>query len=284
MINLPDLNSSNKIIIELINSGKSFAIGRLGIGEALLFYKLLNNIPIDSIEVQKFKNFGGVYGDCFNEFVQEYFTSMKNMDYHCFWKDITQDFNIKQSDIFEKIGKNEKVLPFEVIEPYYCDIYNNVEENWSKYLKGKKVLVINPFAKSIESQYKIKDKIWKNPDILPDFELIPYVAIQSTCNLNPHSSWLESLSVMKKDISEIDFDIALLGCGCYGLPLCNFIKTDLNKSAIYIGGAIQILFGIKGSRWDGMEKINKFYNENWIRPSLEETPVQFQTLEGGCYW
>ena len=41
MLNLPNLNESNKIVIELIKSNKSFAIGRLGIGEALLFYKLV---------------------------------------------------------------------------------------------------------------------------------------------------------------------------------------------------------------------------------------------------
>jgi hypothetical protein len=284
MLNLPNLNESNKIVIELIKSNKSFAIGRLGIGEALLFYKLVNSLQVDMLEVKKFKDFGGVYGDCFKEFIEEYFLSMNNMDYHCFWKDITPEFNRQQDDLYTKIGMKDSMLPFEVIEPYYCDVYDDVEEPWSKYLSGKKVLVINPFANSMSLQYKIKDKIWKNPHMLPDFEMIPYVSVQSTCDLNPHSSWVESLSHMKNEISEIDFDIALLGCGCYGLPLCNFIKTELNKSAIYIGGALQILFGIKGSRWDGMSKINQFYNENWIRPSDEERPNKFYTLEGGCYW
>ena len=27
----------------------------------------------------------------------------------------------------------------------------------------------------------------------------------------------------------LDFDIALLGCGGYGLPLCNYIKKSLKK-------------------------------------------------------
>ena len=47
----------------------------------------------------------------------------------------------------------------------------------------------------------------------------------------------------------MDFDIALLGCGCYGHPLCDFIRNELNKSAIYIGGGLQLLFGVMGGRW-----------------------------------
>ena len=53
---------------------------------------------------------------------------------------------------------------------------------------------------------------------------------------------------MCEDIKYINFDIALLGCGGYGLPLCHFIKTKLNKSAIYIGGGLQLLFGVFGGR------------------------------------
>ena len=89
---------------------------------------------------------------------------------------------------------------------------------------------------------------------------------------------------MCKDISNIDFDIALLGCGSYGLPLCDYIKIKLNKSAVYIGGGLQLYFGIKGKRWEGSEDITKFYNEYWTRPTTEETPTTSTMVEGGCYW
>lgn len=54
---------------------------------------------------------------------------------------------------------------------------------------------------------------------------------------------------MKKKISTIDFDIASIGCGAYGLPLAGFIMEELHKKAIYMGGGTQWLFGIKGRRW-----------------------------------
>ena len=117
-----------------------------------------------------------------------------------------------------------------------------------------------------------------------EFNLITYKSVQSIGDLNPHGSWVESLNVMKNDISNIDFDIALLGCSTYGLPLVDFIKRHLNKSAIYVGGAIQILFGIKGKRWETHDEISLFFNEHWVRPFDNERVRNYKILEGGCYW
>jgi hypothetical protein len=114
--------------------------------------------------------------------------------------------------------------------------------------------------------------------------LITYKNIQSIGDSGPHSSWLESLEFMKSEISDIDFDIALLGCGGYGMPLASFIKNELNKPSIYIGGGLQILFGIKGDRWDNHEDVGKFYNSYWSRPLQTERPDAANSVEGGCYW
>ena len=149
---------------------------------------------------------------------------------------------------------------------------------------GLKVLVINPFSESIEKQYKNREHIWKNDKVLPEFNLLTYKNIQSIGDNGPHSSWLESLEVMKKDIADIDFDIALLGCGGYGMPLASFIKNDLNKPSIYVGGGLQILFGIKGDRWDNHEDVSTFYNSYWVRPLQTEKPIAANSVEGGCYW
>ena len=88
---------------------------------------------------------------------------------------------------------------------------------------------------------------------------------------------------MEERISKIDFDVALLGCGAYGLPLAASIKR-MGKKAVHLGGATQILFGIKGKRWEEIPKIAKLFNENWVRPSEEERPDNFSEIEGGSYW
>ena len=88
---------------------------------------------------------------------------------------------------------------------------------------------------------------------------------------------------MKEEINSKDFDIALIAAGAYGLPLAAHVKS-IGKQAIHIGGSLQILFGIKGNRWDSMPGINKFYNEYWTRPSPDETPKEFSGVEGSTYW
>ena len=63
------------------------------------------------------------------------------------------------------------------LEPYYTDSFNKM--NWTYALKGKRVLVVHPFTETIKKQYAIKDKLFLNPDFLPEFELLTVKAIQS---------------------------------------------------------------------------------------------------------
>ena len=45
---------------------------------------------------------------------------------------------------------------------------------------------------------------------------------------------------MEDGIAEIDFEVALIGCGAYGLPLAAHVKR-LGKKAVHLGGATQNL-------------------------------------------
>ena len=82
----------------------------------------------------------------------------------------------------------------------------------------------------------------------------------------------------------MDFDVALLGCGAYNLPLCAFIKGTMKKPAVYLGGDCQIFFGISGRRWENNEYVNNHKNEYWIYPDASETPASAYDVENGCYW
>ena len=55
------------------------------------------------------------------------------------------------------------------------------------------------------------------------------------------------------------FDVAIIGCGAYGMPLGAMLK-DAGKTVIHLGGVTQILFGIKGKRWDE-NKTSELYNQ-----------------------
>lgn len=164
---------------------------------------------------------------------------------------------------------------------------------WTVALKGQKVLVIHPFESAIKSQYNKREFLFSNPDILPEFELYTIKAVQSLGGECQYSSWFEALDAMKFEIDKIDFDICILGCGAYGFPLAAYIKQK-GKKAIHMGGSLQLLFGIKGKRWENpmygakeLEIEGKYpalMNEFWIYPGEEGKPKNASIVEGACYW
>ena len=192
---------------------------------------------------------------------------------------------------FMPLAANCQLIHLETLYPFF------VKNPWTKALEGKKILVIHPFEETIRSQYKKRKKLFDNPNILPDFELITLKAIQSAAGISvPFKDWFEALNYMKNQIADIDFDICVLGCGAYGLPLAAFIKR-MGKKAIHLGGGTQLLFGIKGKRWDDpnygyqynkpeLMKISyaSLYNQNWTKPLEADTPKTAFKIENACYW
>lgn len=181
--------------------------------------------------------------------------------------------------IIKHYAPQAKVADLKAVEPWY------VEVPWSRVLKGKKVLVIHPFEISILSQYEKRDKIFEGTDILPEFELKTLKAVQTIAGeKDPRfADWFEALEYMYNEAMKIDFDIAIIGCGAYGFPLAAKLK-EAGKKAIHMGGCTQLLFGIKGKRWESNPAIIKFSNDSWIYPADQERPKNSEKVEGGCYW
>lgn len=185
-------------------------------------------------------------------------------------------------------------VELEMLYPFYVD------RPWTRILKGKRVLVIHPFDRTIRQQYARRACLFDNPDVLPDFELITLKAVQTVAgNKTEFGDWFEALRYMEDQIDAIDFDIALIGCGAYGLPLAAYIKRK-GKKAVHIGGGLQLLFGILGRRWVECYPVetplhyrpgiainidySPLFNSNWIYPLRIDTPANAQAVEGACYW
>lgn len=187
-------------------------------------------------------------------------------------------FRNMEDYILTYYAKEAKPVRLKYLEPYTS------ETPWSKGLAGKKVLVIHPFENTIRKQYEKKDLLFENPDVLPDFELLTLKAVQSIGNeSNGFVDWFEALDFMYDEALKRDFDVAILGCGAYGLPLAARLK-QAGKQVIHLGGSVQILFGIKGNRWDNDPSTNYLYNEHWCRPMKEDTPPKANLVENSCYW
>jgi hypothetical protein len=169
-------------------------------------------------------------------------------------------------------------VPLPDIEPFFSD------HPWTAALEGKRVLVIHPFEESIRRQYAQKELLFADPRILPDFELLTLRAVQSSAQTRTEfADWFQALESMKEKVSRMDFDIALIGCGAYGMPLAAHVKR-MGKKSVLIGGSVQILFGIRGKRWEEHSRISSLFNPHWTRPLPSETPENFSSVENGCYW
>lgn len=88
---------------------------------------------------------------------------------------------------------------------------------------------------------------------------------------------------MKEEIDKQDYEIALLGCGAYGLPLAAHVKRT-GKKAVHMGGVLQFLFRIKGKRYIENPKTAQYINEYFVSPSDSDKPQMANVVEGGCYW
>lgn len=186
---------------------------------------------------------------------------------------------LKEERFFKTELESAKKVLLEDLEPFFCS------NPWTKALEGKRILIVHPFAETIKRQYAQKDLIFDN-GLLPDFELITLKSVQSIAGeKTPFIDWFMALDYMAHQIESIEFDICILGCGAYGFPLAAHIKR-MGKKAVHLGGVTQMLFGIKGGRWDNHDfyPYSNMYNEYWIRPSTSETPKNAKVVEDGCYW
>ena len=172
-----------------------------------------------------------------------------------------------------------KGIPLVDLEPF------GASPPWTTALENKAVLIVHPFEATIRRQYAKREQLFKDPRVLPFFKLKTYKTVQSLAgNTGRFSTWFDALDHMCREISEIDFDIALIGAGAYGMPLAAHVKR-MGKKAVHMGGATQLLFGIKGGRWDHIPAYSQgLYNDCWTRPLPEDFPPNYKTVEGGSYW
>ena len=208
-----------------------------------------------------------------NRFSDIYSRALLEVDLLGFWQ------TPYQARWLASLNQPPLLAPLSALEPYFH------LDPWTSALAGKRVLVVHPFAETIASQYRHKRQtLFANPKLLPEFELEvlapPQTLAPSTAG---YVDWVEALDALVGKVLEHQFDVALLGCGAYGMPLGAAIKRQ-GRQAIHLGGSLQLLFGIRGRRWDEMTCFQPFFNDAWVRPSAAETPQSALSVDAGCYW
>ncbi|NDC15685.1 MAG: hypothetical protein EBZ76_11095, partial [Synechococcaceae bacterium WB9_2_170] len=134
---------------------------------------------------------------------------------------------------------------------------------WSHALQGQRVLVLHPFVDSFRHQWGRREALFPGRPVLPNFEPT-FVATPMTIQGAEHSfrSWSEALESIWHRVQSMTFDTAIIGGGAYSLPLASRIRST-GRSAIHLGGSLQLFFGVFGKRWERFASQRALVNEAW---------------------
>jgi len=179
-------------------------------------------------------------------------------------------------------------IPLRSLEPYY----SLPDMHWFQILEGQHVAVVSSFAESMSMQVQHLPTIWpQDPCLIPPRIQWSFVrsyycpaTARGDCEW-PASiqSWQDAVELLEAQVLATKARIVLIGCGGLAMPLALRLKRQ-GKICLVLGGAIQLLFGLKGYRWKDHPFISQLFNSSWKRPSHTEHPGNAHKIEGGCYW
>jgi hypothetical protein len=259
----------NTLIKEILSDNFPALISRHGSTELIAAesYDRTNYV----VNLDELRLRSGFFPNCIESakrWAQLYLDSAREIDCLCEWN-FRFGRHAQAQHVFGKYHPQAKIINnLGVLTPFF------LENPWTIALEGKRVVVVHPFEKTIVAQYQKRQFIFKNPKVFPELNSLHVIKAVQTRNgaIDPRfADWFEAYNYLCDEILKIDFDIALLGCGSYGLPLGSYIKR-LGKKVVHIGGGLQLFFGIKGPRWEKETqwKIQELYNKHWVEPLKED--------------
>ena len=279
--------TANAFSKELLPSDKGVFIGRLGgtdfeavaqryspikhwvrapyavLGKALhLKDRAPYSSPIARQHLERVRNLNG-YFDIKND-PDQYFLYIQAMNqaYHD-----TNSFTYATKNVLDAVDRHEAKHPF-------CDYLNAVSQGkkmftysfieWVEpfvqsmhaWAKGRKVLVVSPFSKSVAHQWERRDKLLTRVTF-PEFNLATYqtpITYSTLENFRERplaartDNWNSEVSLIIEEILAMDFDIALMSCASYSMPIGAAIARS-NRHAVYLGGTLNPMFNILGARY-----------------------------------
>lgn len=275
----------NLYIKEIIQQNKPFFIGRIAGCELKVAYFYQQGNLLDIVdELRELENNAGIYTKDTTSLAEYTRRLIESYD-HCTviaeWEQTGKVFAHTGSGQ-EFITKRTQSIPkidARALEPYYF------KDSWMPALKGKKILIVHPFSKTLSKQVENLKKVFPNQSW---FEECEFQFVQPPLTLagnHDNKDWQEHLKPFLESLREVkEFDIALVAAGGYGMLVADYIFKDIGRSVMYIGGALQLFFGVIGKRWFDNKEILKLVNDDWSRPDKNDKPANFTRVEKGCYW
>lgn len=266
-------------LLTALNEGRPVAAGKIGASELRAMRAVLGTPSKKSLPdplLHELHLHSGVFpaaSESLRSFVDVYCPALSEIDLLAVW------FNQGEQAVVDQWAPQATLARLLAFDSYFH------AKPWTHGLAGKRVVVVSPFARSIEQQYARRQEVWaKVPWLLPEFELQTVRAPLSDY-LVPSSfpNWTAAFHDLRDRLLSQTFDVALIGAGAFSLPLVAAAKVA-GRSALHLGGTTQIIFGVRGGRWDVNEGFSSLMTDAWVRPSGDEVPSSFRKMEGGCYW
>lgn len=274
-------------IVNALEEGKGCLIGRHGIIELTCVLLRESNNNLDSEHLRILERNAGVFPKTeFESWAKEYRDAAAEADVMAaaWYKPLAKSELTYLNSI---AAEDQQRIPLRSLEPYHCPA-----PFWTAALSGQTVAVVSSFADSMMEQIQWIPEVWpRHSGILPEDVNWTFVRsyyspplAKGCCDWPPPiASWRDAVESLESQVVESGARICLIGCGGLAMPLAARLKKR-GIVAIVLGGAIQILFGIRGRRWDAHPVISDFFNNHWVYPSADEVPGCSESVEGGCYW
>ena len=275
-----DLEDGAKLLCKYFASNKPFLIGRNGTIEI----EYINNNTKKLADVLELH--AGVFPSSHAEsWSLDYLDALANTDVIA--EGWYAPLKTIEKNILDTVNKYRKSILLRSLEPYYV----MPELRWTQYLANKRVAIISSFASTCDEQTYMAKAIWSDSEsLLPSSTTwIPIQTYYGPLLAHGKAEWPNS-SNYKEAIEYVVENtllqkpqVAIIGCGGLGMIIGSILKKA-GVQCIVLGGAIQIMFGIKGKRWMNHDIISKFFNDAWVFPPDDCVPGFAKSIENGCYW
>lgn len=185
-------------------------------------------------------------------------------------------------ELFSSASPKRAYYPYGYVERFLQGEFNLLRDLEAS-LSGKRVLVVSPFSESIQSNFSRRFEFFKDYSY-PDFDMVPLATPITYSGLPrefyPHETWEDTVESLKQQLRNLNFDIALMSCGSYALPLGECISAELGRSAIYVGGILQLFFGVMGRRYEGNTALlNQLNTDKFIYPLEKQKFLPFMNVQ-----
>ena len=289
MTNMDDFLGLQKFILDKQKDGKPFFIGRLSGNETRFTGDLIVG---NSVSPELFRNMLYVAGISFGDstdvelYINLYDIAVSHCDILGVWTGNMRNQAVNYYNHIASEHAKIRQIAAQALEPYYY--MDSSSYQFSNIFENKRVLIISSHYETVKAQLEKRTALFNKPIFAENTQFYVYKPPQQNGGSHDGQPWSIHFDEMKNDLRKIkgsfNFDIALVSCGGFGMIISDYIFSELKSSVMYVGGALQIYFGIMGQRWTENERIARHVNSEWVRPMDEDKPKLPILCENNCYW